>query len=56
MKKVVLMIGIIIALVLAALLMWKVVFPFLGWAIGGIFGAMEFSFDGIVGAVKSFLN
>ena len=56
MKKVVLTIGIIIALVLAALLMWKVVFPFLGWALGGIFGAIELSFDGIISAVKSVLN
>lgn len=56
MKKVVLIVGVIIALVLAALLMWKVFFPFLGWALGGIFGALEISFDGIIGVMKSFLN
>ena len=37
----------------AALLMWKVVFPFIGWVLGGIFGGMSFSFTSIVDFFKS---
>ena len=37
----------------AALLMWKVVFPFIGWVFGGIFGGMSFSFTSIVDFFKS---
>ena len=37
----------------AALLMWKVVFPFIGWVLGGIFGGMSFSFTSIVDFFKT---
>lgn len=37
----------------AALLMWKVVFPFIGWVLGGIFGGMSFPFTSIVDFFKS---
>ncbi len=56
MKKVLLVIGIIIAVLAAALLMWKVVFPFIGWVLSGIFGGMSFSFDSIVDFFKSLFN
>ena len=36
----------------AALLMWKVVFSFIGWVLGGIFGGMSFSFTSIVDFFK----
>lgn len=56
MKKVLLIIGSIIAVLAAALLMWKVVFPFIGWVLSGIFGVLGFSFDSIIDFFKSFLN
>lgn len=33
--------------------MWKVVFPFIGWVLGGIFGGMSFSFTSIVDFFES---
>lgn len=47
MKKALLNIGIIISVLAAALLMWRVVFPFLGWVMGGIFNGMSISFESI---------
>lgn len=52
MKKALLIIGIIIALLAAALLMWKVVFPFIGWVLSGIFNGMSFS----IGSIGDFFH
>lgn len=53
MKKVLLVIGIIIAVLAGALLMRKVIFPFICWILSGIFGGMSISFAGIVDFIKS---
>lgn len=47
MKKALFIIGIIIAVLVAALLMWKIVFPFIGWVFGCISGGVSFSFGSI---------
>lgn len=40
MKKILIVISCIIGLVLGALLLWKVVFPFLGFVLGKIFSLL----------------
>lgn len=53
MKKVLLVIVGMIVVLAATVLIWKVVIPFIGWALGGIFGGMTASFTGISDLIKS---
>ncbi|MGN0614081.1 MAG: hypothetical protein ACI4JB_09310 [Porcipelethomonas sp.] len=56
MKKILLVIVIIVALIIAAFLFWKIVFPFLGWTLGGIFGGMGSLFDNMDDFLRSLSN
>lgn len=56
MKKVLLILGIIVGVLVGALLLWKVVFPFLGWAFGGIFGVLGLSFENFSDSLTSLFN